>query len=169
MKNYSYSIDRDTMGEVQNILYNSELYLKKKKEEKNLSRAHKSDPRIRAFKNNMVPALEYNPKEEQSPTTPYERFTKVKHNQSLESIQDKIGLRSESQSYLNSGKRLRAEEFSLPVLDNQTRNSVESRERRPYKFNTNSNRIPLRENRNLKDVYVPKLVKLPPILATKLL
>jgi hypothetical protein len=47
--------------------------------------------------------------------------------------------------------------------------SGEEREKKRYTYNTSNNRIPLREHQNLKGKNQPRIVKLPPIMATKIL
>ena len=56
------------------------------------------------------------------------------------------------------------------MLGEQPRSSGgDSNERKNYKYNNQTNRIPLRENRNLKGKIAARVVKLPPIFTTKLL
>jgi hypothetical protein len=47
--------------------------------------------------------------------------------------------------------------------------SGEEPEKKKYTYNTSNNRIPLREHSNLKGKIKPRIVKLPPIMARKIL
>ena len=75
----------------------------------------------------------------------------------------------ESISQQHSGLRKRGSDLMLPSVGDMPYSSEEDRQKRKYSYNSVNNRIPLREHRNLKGVYQAKVVKLPPIMARKIL
>lgn len=160
----SFKLDRDTINDIRHVLESGELYLKKKHDQEHLAIALRADPRVKALKNRKEQkeqAIESYMPVEDNFKTPYQRFQR--NNKSLDILRND---REESLSQQVSGNRSRVD--VLPSL--QPRSSGgEDGERRSYKFSSSNNRIPLRENRNLKGKIAPRVVKLPPIFTTKLL